>query len=443
MSTGILDILPSDIRDQAVASGFENTAIQTEWQTWSHFPSELLEAYRDAYYENIKSHGNKAFVKVKNAAGQEFQIAISGPAKKPTGCMFIWDSKSLKQNSASAAAEPQDDVPNNDFYIGTISYQSKILGISKGVWDSKVASIATGVISAVAALVAGWIAKRLVGLGIKLPAQLAAEEVAGMLVADGALEAGAAATFATFATGVLVGSAIGIAVFLLSIILLDYLKKNYQVAVTIQNYDTESEYEISDCHTDNGYLDDHSPFKAQTLTRPTGGVVNVEDSRYIPNGTFIFDNDSTWMQGLGVALTIKRKADSNAFQLKYLCSWWKDNLLGLTDGASESPKDYYNDDSTWSAAGSKKAAITLGKTGIPVTATTNALAKEQKGVYTYIIVIGNPPTKAQDAKPASLEATTLSAEPATLAFEGDGAHVPGLGDTINLPGGPAKVIGRW
>ena len=264
----------------------ENTPLPSGWQTWSHFPPEILKAYRDGdhvkinkcheqaandlkpMYENIKSHGKKAFVKVKNVAGEEFQIALSGPPKKPTGCMFVWDSKSLKH------AKSQDDVPNNDFYIGTISYQSKILGVSKGTWDDKIVSIGTSVISAVAALIAGWMAKRLVGMGIKQAAQIAAEELAATLIADGALEAGAAEFFATFAVGLLAGTAVGLLVFLLTIVLIGYLKKNYQVVVMIQNYDTESEYEISDCYTDNGYLDDHSSFKAQTLSSPTSEILS-------------------------------------------------------------------------------------------------------------------------------------------------------------------------
>ncbi|KAB8204242.1 hypothetical protein BDV34DRAFT_214039 [Aspergillus parasiticus] len=110
------------------------------------------------------------------------------------------------------------------------------------------------------------------------------------------------------------------------------------------------------------------------------------------------------------------------FQLKYLCSW-SHNTLGLTDVA--------------------KAAITLGKTGVPVTASINALSREEKCVYTYVVIIGTPPTKAQTAKPASIQGPTSSEAPTSLALEGDVAPVPGLGDTIHLPGGPTTVVGHW
>lgn len=45
------------------------------------------------------------------------------------------------------------------------------------------------------------------------------------------------------------------------------------------------------------------------------------------------------------------------------------------------------------------------KTGIPVTGSTNALAKEEKGVYTYVIVIGSPPTKRRMRNQPLLRAT--------------------------------------
>ncbi|RMZ44187.1 hypothetical protein CA14_004145 [Aspergillus flavus] len=131
------------------------------------------------------------------------------------------------------------------------------------------------------------------------------------------------------------------------------------------------------------------------------------------------------------------------FQLKYLCSWSHDNTLNLTEGASKSSKDYYNDNSTWSSKRSYKAAITLGKTGVPVTASTNALSREEKCVYTYVVIIGTPSTKAQAAKPASIQGPTSSEAPISLALEGDVAPVPGLGDTIHLPGGSTTVIGHW
>ncbi|KAK6812606.1 hypothetical protein RU639_011586 [Aspergillus parasiticus] len=90
-----------------------------------------------------------------------------------------------------------------------------------------------------------------------------------------------------------------------------------------------------------------------------------------------------------------------------------------------------------------KAAITLGKTGVPVTASINALSREEKCVYTYVVIIGTPPTKAQTAKPASIQGPTSSEAPTSLALEGDVAPVPGLGDTIHLPGGPTTVVGHW
>ncbi|RAQ78690.1 hypothetical protein COH21_005496 [Aspergillus flavus] len=115
----------------------------------------------------------------------------------------------------------------------------------------------------------------------------------------------------------------------------------------------------------------------------------------------------------------------------------------LTEGASKSSKDYYNGNSTWSSKRSYKAAITLGKTGVPVTAPTNALSREEKCVYTYVVIIGTPSTKAQAAKPASIQGPTSSEAPISLALEGDVAPVPGLGDTIHLPGGSTTVIGHW
>ncbi|KAE8329560.1 hypothetical protein BDV39DRAFT_191203 [Aspergillus sergii] len=121
------------------------------------------------------------------------------------------------------------------------------------------------------------------------------------------------------------------------------------------------------------------------------------------------------------------------FQLKYLCSWSHDNTLALTDGASKSSKDYYNDNSIWSSKGSYKAAITLGKTGVP----------GRECVYTYVVIIGTPSTKAQAAKPASIQGPISSEAPTSLALEGDVAPVPGLGDTIHLPGGPTTVIRHW
>ncbi|KAI5294132.1 hypothetical protein KEM52_004637 [Ascosphaera acerosa] len=460
MSGGILDVLPSAIRAQCEEKGFNNNPIHDDWQSLAHFPDELLRAYRvgdhgvirqiqqnaaddlHPMYENIKKHGKDAFVEM-TANGESFMCALSGPASAPTGCMLVWNDK-----KTVGPFKTDGEKQNNDFYIGTISFESKVMGIVKSVWNDLAIKITDGIVATVTAILGGWLTRRLAGAGIQEAAVAAAEETGASLASEGAIDAAVAGEFAAAASTLVVSLAVGAGVFILTMVLMQFLKKHYEVVVEFQNYDEDSDYVVTDCYLDNGFVSGHVPFHDQKLTHPQsmktvsfpGGISAEVKDKLIPNGTFVFENDSQWMQGLGVALTVKREKDGSMFQIKYLCSWAHENNIGIAADGPGSSQFFYGDAATWAASGSYTTATEVGRdTKVAVRGTTNALSKEPNCVYTFSVVIGTPP--AFLSAPTTPTEGQVGDKPVKAPTSYPSFPVPSKGDIVRFPGCLATVVG--
>lgn len=122
------------------------------------------------------------------------------------------------------------------------------------------------------------------------------------------------------------------------------------------------------------------------------------------------------------------------FQLKYLCSRFSDNTIGLTGGITESITDYYNDSNTWAPAESYSVQSTIPNINVPISATTTALGGQSDYFYQYDVHIGlKPGSQLGDPRP-----TPPKRQPPQKPGK---VVMPKPGDEVRMPDGKkAKVV---
>ena len=163
---------------------------------------------------------------------------------------------------------------------------------------------------------------------------------------------------------------------------------------------------------------------------------------------------SKFMQGLGVAMQVQTEDLSTGkhstissrlslqpsrppgFQLKYLCSYYNDNTLGLTGGLESSLSAYYNDASTWAPVESYSASSTIPNLNVPISCTTTSLSGRSDQFYQFDVHIGlKPDTQFGEPRDPPPAKKPLLPRP-------EKAIVPHVGDKVTLPDGShVKVVG--
>jgi len=215
----------------------------------------------------------------------------------------------------------------------------------------------------------------------------AGEESAAILVDASVASAG----------GLVISAIIGVALFFALIALASVLFRKYYLTVNIYNFDPNHAWTAINYHGDNSEIPNGS-WSNETLAKfaPAGSEVTPPGFSPVTtlNGvvtyvSYAFDNDSTFLQGLGIAVAVSRDDSTVGFALKYVIHRFSDNKISLS-GNIASPntfdlESYYNDG--W-ASGSSTSAQAADMT---ITSSTPALGGASDGAYTFEVSIGAPP----------------------------------------------------
>jgi len=158
--------------------------------------SSLSAADMDPIYGNMQQNGDAAWVQIVNKSNNTpYWISIAGPPTAPTGYMWAYTPPSPSRDA---------DVGDDPSYIhtvqvGTLSRNSKFLGVSNQLWDNKALSVTASVISTiVSAVLTRFISGRIAGTAFGAAMTNAIAKAGTALAAKGIIsEAGCLACWLT------------------------------------------------------------------------------------------------------------------------------------------------------------------------------------------------------------------------------------------------------
>lgn len=121
------------------------------------------------------------------------------------------------------------------------------------------------------------------------------------------------------------------------------------------------------------------------------------------------------------------------FQLKYLCSRFKDNRIGIADGIHDTLYDYYHNEGNWAPKESYNAQSTIDGSNEPITCTTTALGGRDDHLYHFDVHIGLKPNSDHGKAREPMLAQPLLPDPET-------ASTPQVGEEIRMPNGDVSQV---
>ncbi|KAF4594280.1 hypothetical protein EYR40_009083 [Pleurotus pulmonarius] len=328
----------------------------------------------------------------------------------------------VSARSAAPAGEPPA-TKNSIISVGSYSKTSNLLGISGYVWKN----IPITVVASAIALTFVFFMKGLISDGVAWGIEFAATQLASAAAAAGVEELAIAipASVAS-AGGLIIAGIIGIALFFAVMALADILFRQYFLTVNVFNFDAQHEWKSLSWYSDNADIS-NGEWKAETIPKfaPAGTgvtppgfdpVQNLEN--VVTYLSMAFENDSTFLQGLGMGVLMSRDDDTQGtlplphpsrtppahtphsrpplssphttgIAIKYVVHRFSDNDIGIqaltSNPAGYDLKGYYN--GSWVSSNSTET--TLGS--LRITGHTPYLSGAPNQSYEYNVNIGLPP----------------------------------------------------
>lgn len=229
----------------------------------------------DPIYGNIREHEENSFVQIFNMSNNTpYWISFSGPANAPTGYMWTYTAPS-NSGKSMGNTENGDDIRDDPSFtplvqIGTLSRNTKFLGISNSSWDNKALSVTASVISTIATYVlTKFIKSRIAGTAFATAMEGAIAQAGEQLVARGLVTA-AAWQAGVLSTASVVGGAIaGTVLVFLIMFIADFVMRDYKCCINVYNW-TDKPYQVSAYFGSNEKIDDDQEFKIGALPPVTG-----------------------------------------------------------------------------------------------------------------------------------------------------------------------------
>ncbi|KAF2072512.1 hypothetical protein CYY_006179 [Polysphondylium violaceum] len=299
-----------------------------------------------------------------------------------------WDSKGNYVwcwTSAKAAYDPfNPDYPlSAPVQYGQYSNSTQIAGTHSYKLGLAVENITELVISGI---VASFVAKS-ISKGINF---LATD--LGPLITEAAAEMGLEFIFTipTFALAAVCGGLVFALVFIGLKALWGFLNKRFQICVSVYNWDKDNDWQIPVQSLSNGEMPGKdkstninlnipkqsppgtNPIKnGSSVLPPDIGSQLMHTVDYTLNYAYlIYDNPSTFMQGLGFALKVTKNNTSTGFSYAFHCPWTASNGHYIENTAQD-PKSFL--DKAGSHWVSSTAPLTTTVEGMPIRCYIDAL----------------------------------------------------------------------
>ncbi|KAI3596378.1 hypothetical protein WG66_003082 [Moniliophthora roreri] len=360
-------------------------------QQWANNDVAAITAKRDQaqkelqpIYDNIQKNGENAWVLLEYEGDQYYASW--------TETATVWAYVKEQQSDSQAS----DEVKTSIISIGSYAANSELLGLSGYVWNNLPITITAGIISA--AIV--YLMRSLIAEGITWGISFAASRLAQAAAAVGSQQL-AALVPASVARlgGLIVGGVLGVALFLAIMWLSDILFRQYFLTVSVFNFDPDHAWNTIAWYDDNAEIS-NDEWRTVEITKfvPAGGQVyppgfnppTAVDS-VVTYLCIAFTNINTFLEGLGVGMTMGRDDSAQGLALKYVVRRFADNQMGL-QGINGNPSSFnlsnYYDGGSWVT--SNTTQTTVGN--LTVNGYSRYLSGAPDNAYEYIVNIGLPPS---------------------------------------------------
>ncbi|CAE6436453.1 unnamed protein product [Rhizoctonia solani] len=358
-------------------------------EAWAYNDMETITRKQDQaskdlapLYEKIDKEGDAAWTVCRDPnTGQEYYTCYNDNA-------IVW-SYVTDQPSKSG----DDDIKTSIISVGSYSKTQNMLGLSGYIWDSIPATAGAAVIG----LAVTFLIQPLITQGIAWGIAFAATQLATYLGMAGApaLAALVPASVVT-AGGLIIAGVIGVVVAFGVLALFSFIWKKFWLVVNVYNFDPQYKWRSINHYGDNSlvsngewsskFIDTFKP--ADSIVFPPGFEPLIPLESVVTYLSMCFENDSTFMQGLGEAISVGRETYKNGFALKYNIYYLYDNeihLESITDPDDFKVKDYYDKDN-WVKANSFQTA-----SGLRINGYTPKLSGSDENDYYFHVSIGLPP----------------------------------------------------
>jgi hypothetical protein len=238
-------------------------------------PSELVNAFRkgdyvtierysdisaqdlDPIFGNIQQNGDNAWTQIINKSNQTpYWISIAGPSSKPTGYMWAY----TRPNSPNPKVVEDDPSFIHTVQVGTLSRNSKFLGVSSQLWDNKTLSVTAAVISTIVTTVmTRYIGNRIANTAFAAAMTSAINAAGARLVAAGIVTQAGWLSGSIMAAKVVGGAVGGAVLTFLVMFIADFVWREYKCCINVYNW-TNKALSVSEWWGDNARIDDDQEF---------------------------------------------------------------------------------------------------------------------------------------------------------------------------------------
>lgn len=215
----------------------------------------------DPIYANIRDKEEEAWFKVMNESNNTpYWMSIAGNPNDPSAWMWTYtDPKPVPTSSDS------DDSFVRVVQVGTLSKNTKFLGVSMQLWNNKAVSLPIEAISQVVTyIMSSFIVNKLARMPFIQAVTQATLRAGARLIGRGIVTRVAWGLISLVANEIVVGAVAGALLAWLVMFIVDFLWREYRVEFNIFNY-TQKAITAVEFWGDNGKVDGDQPFPVAEL----------------------------------------------------------------------------------------------------------------------------------------------------------------------------------
>jgi hypothetical protein len=228
----------------------------------------------DPIFANMQQHGDNAWIQIINKSNQTpYWISIAGPSGNPTG--YMWAYTPPAPNKSTAVGDDPSFI--HTVQVGTLSKNSKFLGVSNQLWDNKALSVTAAVISTIVTTVmTRYIAGRIANTAFAAAMTSAINAAGAKLVTLGIVTQAGWLAGATTAAKVVGGGVGGAILTLLIMFIADFVWREYKCCINVYNW-TNKDVSVSDWWGDNARIDNDQNFVKAGLPLMTSMCISENE----------------------------------------------------------------------------------------------------------------------------------------------------------------------
>ncbi len=329
-------------------------------------------------YSNISEHGDKAWFEAEDKYGKRFLMVFNDQ-----GVMWVYPQETVVTSAENGVKFKH--VASVGVYSGN--------SVSGTIFNMEFRSTASEIVEAVLDLAVTCIIIKVISNGIKYAARSFALWMCERAVAAGITRY----AFVLPATALkIVTVAVSSVVSFAAIIFLDWIMglvdKKFFVQTEIYNWDDTHDWKVVNNYEDNAVIAGEGSLSNITIPKKQTPQIPpfIHDIKVLDTSvsyiTIVWENDNTFMEGLGTALSLQEADDGNiGFSWALDCPWARNTVQKAVNTVQSDLKSYYNS-GNWNK---NPLNFQISESdGLPISFAMNAQSKAENNTYQVKINIG-------------------------------------------------------